>query len=1006
MVTAVFKNNNTERVRGLWQYDYGQVLRIQGLILPTAVEIDFSLQETGGESTSRVGITRDGVTDVVIPDSMLENGGATQDYSIYAFIYLTDETSGKTIKKIIMSVTSRPKPEAFDAPEDAELFREAIAAVNKSAVRAETAEASAEAWAHGHADYPERDEDNAKYYADESKKYAEETKKEQTAVSELAEHIDAVAMQVNEDKTDTDQYKNQASASAAKSLQSEQAAKSSENAAMEAKAGAEAAEGQAELFANQTAEDKSAVEAAKTLIIQMGQKVSDNKASVEQTVSEFELEHQQAVADVNNAGQAQTERVEGAGDQAIKDINAAGTTQISAINSAGEQQVKAVEDAGSAQVSAVQEAAAEIIADRDQIAENKNGISELKGDLDELEDDIGIVTDNSITNLTQITMDGWYYINDTASRIELHSTRGSRTYLIDVSDKPERIRISVSNNANRCRMLYIAKDIDDVSTGDTGLFVDGGNQREFVLSAEDYDGYKTIAINTDYNRDVSYSDYALVSNTAFFNKISKINDRIAAFNSVIVGGTTEYTPITMNGWYYVNTIGRLDIHQSSGARTYLIDLTTKPSIIHIELSNANRCRFLWIDVSANYVKDGTVGTYEDKGSERVFNLTPSEYGEYKTLAINTDYNRGTSGTFATVYATFTDPYTVYDRKARQDIANLKESQTTYRASGLVRKADLITDGTMVLCTHIDNKKNASYDFWCNVDSNFTSVSVGHGYNVSYSGYATVDATYLTWYTSNGVQQNKEPHGLDISGFIHVSIEQDDNAKANVKIMSSGGEYTMSGLCTFAGCRGDVFAKAVGTVTNAVLSANFRDIKKDVWVFGDSYVSMADPARWPYYAVASNHTNFYLNGFGGANSSHAIASFREMIEFAEPKVVIWAVGMNNSDTTVINTQYQSYVDEVISVCKEKGITVILCTIPNTPTRKHIHKNAYIKSSGYRYVDFACAVGAESEGSTWYEGMLEGSNTEAAETLNERVHPTALGAKALYNRLITDAPEMMN
>lgn len=633
-------------------------------------------------------------------------------------------------------------------------------------------------------------------------------------------------------------------------------------------------------------------------------------------------------------------------------------------------------------------------------------VGKLKEDLDELEDDIGIVTDNSITNLTQITMDGWYYINDTASRIELHSTRGSRTYLIDVSDKPERIRISVSNNANRCRMLYIAKDIDDVSTGDTGLFVDGGNQREFVLSAEDYDGYKTIAINTDYNRDVSYSDYALVSNTAFFNKISKINDRIAAFNSVIVGGTTKYTPITMNGWYYVNTIGRIDIHQSSGARTYLIDLTTKPSIIHIELSNANRCRFLWIDVSANYVKDGTVGTYEDKGSESVFNLTPSEYGEYKTLAINTDYNRGTSGTFATVYATFTDPYTAYDRKARQDIANLKESQTTYRASGLVRKADLITDGTMVLCTHIDNKKNASYDFWCNVDSNFTSVSVGHGYNVSYSGYATVDATYLTWYTSNGVQQNKEPHGLDISGFIHVSIEQDDNAKANVKIMSSGGEYTMSGLCTFAGCRGDVFAKAVGTVTNAVLSANFRDIKKDVWVFGDSYVSMADPARWPYYAVASNNTNFYLNGFGGANSSHAIASFREMIEFAEPKVVIWAVGMNNSDTTVINTQYQSYVDEVISVCKEKGITVILCTIPNTPTRKHIHKNAYIKSSGYRYVDFACAVGAESEGSTWYEGMLEGSNTEAEETLNERVHPTALGAKALYNRLITDAPEMMN
>lgn len=382
MVTAVFKNNNTERVRGLWQYDYGQVLRIQGLILPTAVEIDFSLQETGGESTSRVGITRDGVTDVVIPDSMLENGGATQNYSIYAFIYLTDETSGETIKKIIMSVTSRPKPEAFDAPEDAELFREAIAAVNKSAGRAETAEASAEAWAHGHADYPERDEDNAKHYADESKKDAEETKKERTAVSELAEHIDAVAMQVNEDKTDTDQYKDQASASAAKALQSEQAAKSSETAAMEAQAGAEAAEGQAELFAAQTEEDKNTVEQAKDVVMGIGQEVVENRNYVQQSVGSFGLIHQQAVTDVNNAGQTQTERVE---------------------------------EAGTAQVSAVQEAASEIIADREQISNNKNSIDSLKGDLTQMNKrTINVFDYSQIGTRTGITVSG-YSISGKAS---------------------------------------------------------------------------------------------------------------------------------------------------------------------------------------------------------------------------------------------------------------------------------------------------------------------------------------------------------------------------------------------------------------------------------------------------------------------------------------------------------------------------------------------------------------------------------------------------------------
>lgn len=124
---------------GLWQYDYGRVLRIQGLRLPTAVEIHFSLTEKGGTSITRVGTTKDGVTDVVIPDSLLENDDASQDYWIYAYIYLTDETSGSTEYKIAMKVKSRPRPEAIDRPEDQELFREAIAAVNEAADRAENA---------------------------------------------------------------------------------------------------------------------------------------------------------------------------------------------------------------------------------------------------------------------------------------------------------------------------------------------------------------------------------------------------------------------------------------------------------------------------------------------------------------------------------------------------------------------------------------------------------------------------------------------------------------------------------------------------------------------------------------------------------------------------------------------------------------------------------------------------------------------------------------------------
>ena len=137
MITAIFENNQLVSYSlKTWQYDYGQILRIEGLNLPTAVEIHFSLTEKGGEAVTRIGMTKDGVTDVVIPDSFLENNDITQDYQIYAFIYLRDDTSGQTEYKIPISVTSRPKPEAFNRPEDGEIFKEAIQAVRESADQA------------------------------------------------------------------------------------------------------------------------------------------------------------------------------------------------------------------------------------------------------------------------------------------------------------------------------------------------------------------------------------------------------------------------------------------------------------------------------------------------------------------------------------------------------------------------------------------------------------------------------------------------------------------------------------------------------------------------------------------------------------------------------------------------------------------------------------------------------------------------------------------------------
>lgn len=175
------------RCQSIWQYDYGMVLRLQGAKLPTATEIHFSFEEHGGEAKPRIGLTKDGITDVVIPDTFVENDFTSQDYKIYVFIYLTDENSCKTEYKIIIPVKSRPRLEAFDKPEDTELFHEAINEVNKSATSAEESAIEAEAWAHGHEECPDRHEDNAKYYAKQAK---DEAEKIQGKVKEGKEEID------------------------------------------------------------------------------------------------------------------------------------------------------------------------------------------------------------------------------------------------------------------------------------------------------------------------------------------------------------------------------------------------------------------------------------------------------------------------------------------------------------------------------------------------------------------------------------------------------------------------------------------------------------------------------------------------------------------------------------------------------------------------------------------------------------------------------------------------
>lgn len=166
IVTAKFKpGENSSTAYGAEQWDYGQILRIEGLSLPPAVEVHFSLQDRNGEAPRSLGETKDGVTTVPIPNSMLENLNAYGDsYYIYAWIYLTDETSGQTEYTIRIRVTTRSKPADWVPPDEPDFGEQLKASVMKER---ETAEESAKE-AGGYAEQARQSAEDAKQMADKN----------------------------------------------------------------------------------------------------------------------------------------------------------------------------------------------------------------------------------------------------------------------------------------------------------------------------------------------------------------------------------------------------------------------------------------------------------------------------------------------------------------------------------------------------------------------------------------------------------------------------------------------------------------------------------------------------------------------------------------------------------------------------------------------------------------------------------------------------------------------
>lgn len=261
----------------------------------------------------------------------------------------------------------------------------------------------------------------------------------------------------------------------------------------------------------------------------------------------------------------------------------------------------------------------------------------------------------------------------------------------------------------------------------------------------------------------------------------------------------------------------------------------------------------------------------------------------------------------------------------------------------------------------------------------------------------IDGTNISYYARSTSTPVTVAHGLTIENTIQIIWEMTATASVKFTLVSNGNMFTHEFTNFTRQTIGKPFVLSDGTVlTDCKLTWTCNDIDKSIWMFGDSYFTYSE-ARWTYYLHQYGYdNNCLLDGFPGEGGVNGRVSFGNLLQYGTPKFAVWCLGMNDTtdSESAPATNWVTSRDYFLQYCTQNNITPIFGTIPTVPSINHEQKNAWIRSSGYRYIDFAKAVGASASGE-WYSGMLSSDN----------VHPTPQGARSLFARVLLDLPEIM-
>ncbi|MDO4804204.1 MAG: RICIN domain-containing protein [Lachnospiraceae bacterium] len=167
--------------------------------------------------------------------------------------------------------------------------------------------------------------------------------------------------------------------------------------------------------------------------------------------------------------------------------------------------------------------------------------------------------------------------------------------------------------------------------------------------------------------------------------------------------------------------------------------------------------------------------------------------------------------------------------------------------------------------------------------------------------------------------------------------------------------------------------------------------------GDSYIEgyaldVAQEKRYSALLLKYLKGSAYVCAKGGAKSANGVVWFNQyLFETVRPKYILLSFGMNDNDFD----KWLSNMQKMIALAEENGATPILVTIPPNATETkaymndvHLKMSAWVRASGYRYLDVAKVLTKNHDGVTMNKALYS----------IDLMHPNEEGHRKIYDEFL--------